>query len=315
MNWHKKLAIGVSLFLEPYEWNEIFKRYGEYIGEIYFAPAINDARFHQHSEIIKQMLNSEDMSRRTAEIANMAKVWDIKINLVINTTLDVDRSVVRTALGWCKVWNIVPDKITVVDPLAIEVFILSPIGCEIVSSFNNNLEYKDGKFNVEDIGFYDEVVIGGRNIRNKKIIEELHYADCKVELLLNNGCSHNCLYCSTRKSEFCEDIVDKNIEKNGLLYQMAEQSIYPSEIEKYYNKLGIDLYKLSTRQFSSVWDFIKTIKMYVEGIDPKTKDDFIYTCTLTGIVNHVIKHEFTDEDWDEILRIKDKIWSIQNSGE
>lgn len=308
MNWERKFAIGLSLSLEPYEYNELFKRYGKYIKEIYFAPVINDERYTLHSDIREQFKEEEKMSDRTKQICDLAKDNGIMLNIVINSSLDNDPDLVVRAREWWRKMGIVPNKITVTDNLYIPAFVYSPLACDLVSSFNNNLEFKDGEFNVEDIDFYDEVVLGGRNLRNIEMIDELRRIGCKVEILLNNGCSFNCLYCSTKKSEFCEDIVDENIKKNGLLYHMAQQSVYPSEVQEHYDWRGIDIYKISSRQFGSYEDFKRTLDLYVNGIDPTNKEEFMLTCTLDRMCYHVNKYNFTDEDWKEIQRIKSELW-------
>ena len=308
MNWEKKFAIGVSLSLEPYEYNELFKKYGKYIKEIYFAPVINDEQYTLHSEIAEQFKDTKFMSDRTKQICDLAKEHGIMLNIVINSSSSSNPSVVIRARDWWRKWGIIPHKITVTDNLAVAAFVYSPLSCETVSSFNNNLEFKDGEFSVDCIEFYDEVVLGGRNLRNREMIKELHKANCNVEILLNNGCSFNCLYCSTKKSEFCEDIVDENIKKNGLLFHMAQQSVYPSEIERYYNHLNISTYKISSRQFTSYIDFKRTLDIYINGNDPTNKDEFMLTCTLDRMCYHVNVHTFTDSDWKEIQQIKSKLW-------
>lgn len=308
MNWEKKFAIGLSLSLEPYEYNELFKRYGKYIKEIYFAPVINDERYTLHSDIREQFREEEKMSDKTKQICDLAKDNGIMLNIVINSSLDNDSDLVIRARDWWRKWAIIPDKITVTDNLAVAAFVYSPLSCETVSSFNNNLEFKDGEFSVDCIEFYDEVVLGGRNLRNREMIEELHRANCGVEILLNNGCSFNCLYCSTKKSEFCEDIVDENIKKNGLLYHMAQQSVYPSEVEHHYRHLNIDIYKISSRQFTSYIDFKRTLDLYINGVDPTNKEEFILTCTLDRMSYHVNMYAFTDNDWKGIQRIKSELW-------
>ena len=308
MNWEKKFAIGLSLSLEPYEYNELFKRYGKYIKEIYFAPVINDERYTLHSDIREQFREEEKMSDKTKQICDLAKDNGIMLNIVINSSLDNDSDLVIRARDWWRKWAIIPDKITVTDNLAVAAFVYSPLSCEIVSSFNNNLEFKDGEFSVDCIEFYDEVVLGGRNLRNREMIEELHRANCGVEILLNNGCSFNCLYCSTKKSEFCEDIVDENIKKNGLLHHMAQQSVYPSEVEHHYKHLNIDIYKISSRQFTSYIDFKRTLDLYINGVDPTNKEEFMLTCTLDRMSYHVNMYIFTDNDWKEIQRIKSELW-------
>lgn len=308
MNWEKKFAIGVSLSLEPYEYNELFKKYGKYIKEIYFAPVINDEQYTLHSEIAEQFKDEDFMSDRTRQICDLAKEHGIMLNVVINSSSSTDPNVVIRARDWWRKWGITPHKITVTDNLAVAAFVYSPLSCDIVSSFNNNLEFKDGEFSVDCIEFYEEVVLGGRNLRNREMIKELHRANCNVEILLNNGCSFNCLYCSTKKSEFCEDIVDENIKKNGLLFHMAQQSVYPSEIERHYNHLNISTYKISSRQFTSYIDFKRTLDLYINGNDPTNKDDFVLTCTLDRMSYHVNMHTFTDADWKEIQQIKSKLW-------
>lgn len=309
MNWEKKLAIGLSLSLEPYEYNELFRKYGKYIKEIYFAPVINDEVFILHSDIGEQFKEEEKMSDRTKQILDLAKEYGIETNMVLNVRLDADESIVRRALNWCKQWGVTINKMTVTDNVVVTAFVLSPLGCDLVSSFNNNLEFKDGKI-IDDIriDFYDEVVLGGRNLRNIDLIKFLKESDIRVEILINNGCSINCLYCSTMKSEFCEDIVDKNIEKNGLLYCMAVQSIYPSEIGIQYNKLGVDTYKISSRQFGSYIDFKQTLDLYINDRDPVNAEEFLLTCTLDRMRYHVTKHKFTSDDWKEIRKIKSELW-------
>lgn len=307
MNWERKFAIGISLSLEPYEYNELFKRYGKYIKEIYFAPVIYDERFTLHTEILEQYKDEEFMSDRTKQICDLAKEHGIMLNIVINSSVDGDSDIVMRAREWWRKWGIIPHKITVTDNLAVAAFMYGPLSCDLVSSFNNNLEYEDNKFNI-DINIYEDIVLGGRNIRNVELIKELHRSNFNVELIVNNGCSFNCLYCSTRKSEFCEDIVDENIKKNGLLYHMAQQSVYPSEIENHYKHLHVDTYKISSRQFGNYIDFKRVLDLYINGKDPYNKEEFMLTCTLDRMQYHVNKHKFTDEDWEEIKRIKSTLW-------
>lgn len=313
MNWNKKIAIGLSLSLEEYEYNQLFKWFGDYIKEIYFAPAINKEEFHIHDDIIEQMKHEEEMSVKTALILELAKTFNIRSNIVLNSVLDVNPVIVAEAREWCSKYGIEPNKATVIASL--EPYVRKEFGndIEIAYSYNNNIENSEFLDNMKE-GEFDTIVIGNRSRRDIELMKKIKESGRQVELVVDNGCSPNCLWCSTRMSECCETIVEGNIRRYGLEYCIAEQSIFPFEVSEYYDKFQlVDLYKFSTRQYSDIWSFKHLLELFINGKEVNNMESAILTCSLVPMINHIElatnSKKLNVESYEEIKEIKKNIWN------
>lgn len=341
MNLKKKFCIGFSLNLDSYEWYELFREYGDYIYEIYFTPPIDDKRLHIHPDVQKQLKDTKYANFKTTQMIKIAKEHGIRVNMVLNTKKSSDVEVVWLAKDWCVKNNIKPDTLTVMDHLYMDALLAFDVDTEFTYSYNNNI--KDSKFLERCDGNYEYVEIGNRSLRNIEIFNAINDDGGEIEVILNNGCSHNCSWCSSKKNN-CKDVIDRNIEKYGLLHLMALQSVYPFEMRDYYDNITIktrqsttyedkkghtvwrnevvelhmsaSLYKLNTIRYSNYWDFKKTLNLYINNINPTSIQEFYHTCVLDELLEYVDKYEFSKKDWNEIMKIKKSLWkdALENCG-
>lgn len=166
------------------------------------------------------------------------------------------------------------------------------------------------KTQLKNIEYCDTIVIGRKYLKNLNFIQKAREKyGLKIELLLNCACNFACSYSCFDGS--CESSQKKLIEKHGIDWCVAWQSLLPSELALY-PEGSIDYYKISSRPSSLPW-LESEMDLYSSG-KSLSELPFRYdrpafwglVCCTNSIYQEIIK---TVPDIDQVLEKKSWIWS------
>lgn len=173
-------------------------------------------------------------------------------------------------------------------------------------SFCNNLD----NLNPKSLKYFDTIVLGRKNIRDLSLMYDLkNNYNLKIELLLNCACHSLCNNKCYDGS--CKKLQNYLIDKNGIDWCVATQSIIPSELNLYPEGL-IDIYKLSTRP--STLDWMQTELDLYSGKKYLSELDFSYfnpkfyklICCTEAISDML---DYNIPNIDNVLKIKSQEWT------
>lgn len=305
--YDKNISLGISLNLDYSDYEEIFKKYHKNIKEVYSSTSLPIKELHSRYNIVEETMIPEN-NEKLIKIIKLAKLYDIKFELAINSRLDLNTDIVEQVYNWCKENNIKIDKIVTLSTL-IDACYKYFGDVEYCYSYNNNI--KDDSF-LENLNpLFTEIVLGNRNLRNIKLMKKIKDKGLQIKLLLDNGCSHNCLWCSSLMSNYCNQIFSSNIKRFSKEFLVAIQTVFPYEVPMYYERLGIiDSYKLSTRSTDKYY-FLGTIEHYLKVKDIISKEQIPFTGKLKALTRFT---DSNDIDLYKVHIIKDKIWSDALNG-
>lgn len=305
----KKFSIGVSLGLAVDDYRYIFNTYGDRIDELYFSLPLG-REFQSRHLIHTQFLKEENIKKLLA-ILKLAKERNVSLELVVNGKLSLKEEDIELCYNWCKKHNVQIDSITTFNHLVEKAKSLFG-NIKFKCSYNQNLRtYED----LEKLNpLFDEIILGNNFIRDVKAFKILKSKGFKVRILLNNGCHHNCAWCSYNAPNTCEKTFENNIKNNSFEYLFAIQSVFPNELTDFYEKLDcVDSYKLSTRT-KSRFRFINILKVYLDNEFKCFLKDLISSCSLSSLHKYLLEN-FETVDFEEVLRIKSEIIKKEMSTE
>ena len=294
----KKFSLGISLKLSLRDYEDVFRRYKDMIDEIYFSPPF-ERKFQSRPSISDHFRNKDNVTKLLA-ILKMAMNNNINLELVINSKLFLNDDDVERCHMWCKENNIVIKSLCTFNHLikkAKELF----GDIKYICSYNQNSRtYKD----LENINpLFDEVVLGNNFIRDVKAFEILKLRGFKVRVLLNNGCSHNCNWCSNGHANLCQLTFERNLKHKSFEFLFAIQSVFPFELVEFYEKLNcVDSYKLSSRTQNKD-KFFDILKVYLDGYFEKNENCMLAVCLLTYMQRYILKN-INNINFDDVFRIK-----------
>lgn len=299
----KKFSIGLSLInCNKKEWIKIINKYCDSISYIYYSPNSKGFFSRGFDEKISKIDEKEQY-----EILNYARLKGIKTELAINTRKDFEEKYLKNFLIKEKEKHN-PDYVVTYNHY---IDLISDIFTE--SEFT--LSYNEGIFKIEDLNKinkkFNTIILGNRWIRNKDIFKETKKLGFKTELLVNNGCSHNCTYCFS-KGNNCEFFFNMNLSNFHINVITAINTIFPFEIYEQYEKWNlIDNYKLSTRpQNYHQINFLLNSFVENKNIDVIMKDHDKFYSLLN--LSYYIKF-IPFMNLNEIYKIKNKEWKIINN--
>lgn len=158
----------------------------------------------------------------------------------------------------------------------------------------------------------DTIVLGMQHIRSVGFMERLKRDyGVKIELLLNNGghilCDKDC----SKKKGHCDMLQQKLVDRYGLDWCIAQQTLIPSELDLFPRGL-VDYYKINSRP--STLDYIqfqldfysKKLPLYRYPYD-FTKGETWETFCGNHPMEKRLKGHIVDVDY--VLDVKSKIWS------
>lgn len=300
---HKnKFSIGLSLYGNKEYYKKIFEKYSNKIDYLYFSPNLG-LKFQ--SRISIQNFFDNGYEKEMLKILKLAKEYGIKLELAINSNQKITKEDVNLCYLWCKNNNIEIDSIVTFNKLIEYTRFLFGDKIHYICSYNQNLRTYEDLYKISNL--FDEVVIGNSFIRDVTAFFILKERGFKIRILLNNGCSHNCLWCSTGGSKHCDSIFESNLKKHSIEELIAKQSVFPYEIDYFYKKIElIDNYKISTRNVPTNFLNIILHNYLDNNFDINVLDDLMSTIILANISKYIKEH-FCEINKNEILKIKKEL--------
>lgn len=240
----KKFSFGISLGISIDEYKKIIYKYGKYIKSVYFSLPYGD-EFHTRKAVIKEY-NKKNARQRLIRILELFKDNGIELEVVINQ-YNLDNEKILNALKeFSKVIKF--NTICCLDEYVSAV--KEHYTNKIIYSFNNkNLQEKD-IYGISQS--YNMVVVSREFMRNLEMLKKIKDCGMKTKLLLNNGCSFNCLSCRLG-NEKCKEVFYNELLKNTAQELYAKQSFFPWELKKLFEEQKkininvIDELKISNR--------------------------------------------------------------------
>lgn len=296
----KKFSVGVSLAMSAAEFKSILDEFEYYIYDIYFSPPAGD-KFHTRKSVADDF-KSADANIRLFEVLDHAVKLGIRIELALNSPMLDENSVLRCAPVIRE--RIHVDSIVTLNRFADITEELFP-EAKKVYSYNNELRTK-GDIDRADRSF-EEIVMGNSTLRRTDLFTYAKARGFKVKLMVNNGCSFNCLWCS--HSEFCHRVFRHNLERYSAEQLYAMQSIFPGELHEHLlRETSIDHFKISSRSASTNYDILHNcLESYIDNNDraliEKSPKYYYLWCRLGHFGTY-----YSLFDFDSIIAFKRRLW-------
>ena len=297
----KKFSIGTSLQISLDEYKYIINNYGKYIHDIYFSPPLGD-KYHSRTTVMKELacIKAHDY---LFEVLNLFKANGILIELALNTYNLADEDIINAIQYITSIIEI--DSIVTLNEYGHIVKKIIP-NKQIIYSYNNGVRTQSDIDNIDNI--FNEIVLGNSAIRNFNLVSYAKTKKFITKLLINNGCSFNCLWC--RNDNLCKSIFEKNLKYFTVEQLYAMQSIFPWELHKYYlNNNNIDRLKISNRPCS--FDYLtKCLYSYINNYDQDLIKNNVGYYHLWGRLGQ-IPHFYRSFDFKRINEFKKMLWENQ----
>lgn len=246
-----KFSIGLSLETTPEEFLEIVLKYSAQVREIYFSPLILDIDYHTRSVTQNWLLKRQNILDQYYDVLKYIQSKGISLCYALNKT-SVDKKKTFEALAHILGKDIYPDSIVCMGELGEDIKKFLP-EIKLIYSFSNGIRTIADINNINP-DIFSTIVFGGSTIRDFELIGYAKAKGFQTKLLLNNGCSFNCMFCKGSKTHPCSNIVEQNISRYDVDFIYALQSIMPWEFHEYYlSNENIDYFKISNRECSALF--------------------------------------------------------------
>lgn len=305
--YYKKISFGISLEISLHEYEKIIGDYLPYLSSVYFSLPFGN-EFHTRKRVIEEY-NKEDANEKLFKVLNLFRKNGIKIEAVINqyhiTTEKLEEALDKLD-DFIKV-----DSICCLDEYY-EV-IRKHYGNEmyIICSFNNepihkaNLEKK-----LKQLKNYNMIVLSREFMRDMNLLKRVKNSGFDLKLLVNNGCSFNCLSCREGNNK-CKEIFNNNLKKYSPEELYAIQSLFPWELSRLLNQMEDDTViteiKLSNRPCTYVY-LNNCLRSYIyEENESNYINDSINNYHLWGRQANLIPY-YEKFNLNRINEIKKELW-------
>lgn len=303
---YKSLSLGISFFYISIEdWKEILHKYSEYIHDIYFSPYDLEDYQSRRNVYNFQHLNEIERGKQLSAVLDFARSQGIRLKLVLNSNYfrNVPIDICKTYALYREKFNV--DFVTTFVEGAKDIRTSFP-DVEIVCSYNQGIKSLSELDSLLGLNVFDYYVLGQRFIRNFDAFRLIHSHGKKVELLVNNGCMHNCVsYCSI--PNYCMNNFYKCLQNKGHHALYAESSLFPEELALFYFDSGlIDLYKISCRpiQKQELLDLLASyLTIETKSFIEKDVSNYHLYARLTHFSPFYSRFSFED-----LLKFKKNIW-------
>ena len=259
-NLKNKISIGLSLTISIEEYKIILDRYREYINSIYFSLPLGDI-YHSRSDISRRF-KDENIVNHFYEIINFFKENNIYLDCVFNKN-SLNEKALIDGLKYLKSYTDV-DQITCFNEHVDIVNDFFP-NVEKIYSYNNNLNPSL----IDSISeLFDTVVVGKYFMRDYNLLKQVYDKGFELKLLVNNGCSFNCLGCGSG-IEKCEETFNRNRKYSDINTMYAKQSFYPFELNELLDVIDFPIKYIKISNRTSGFEYLyKCLESYIYNIDP-----------------------------------------------
>ncbi|MEN8188623.1 MAG: hypothetical protein ABFS19_02160 [Thermodesulfobacteriota bacterium] len=293
MNFARKFSIGFPPDLKFEDWKSFVDSFHPYIHDVYSSP-IGDNLYHSRMPLWQYLEHTEANLKHFVRCISYACSKGASFNLAINTVrlLENNVDILNSIELMSKYLEI--DQITTLTPYA-DIISKQYPDVPLLSSYNN-IGYDDR---------FTQVVLGGKNLRDRSLFTKISNEGFEVKLLLNNGCHFNCPgICMGKKQSTCQSVAEQNVASNSINYLYALQSVMPFELHDYLINFDIDLFKINSRLLYN--DQLEDVmKSYIENDNQVMfPSRFLRWGSLAMFHQHIEEIEI-----NEVMKYKEKIWA------
>lgn len=304
----KKFNIGLMLDASLSEYEKFLQTYAMHIHSVYFSIPLG-ARFHTREYVAKQFEKVENI-QKFWQILEVLQMYKIELELVLNT-FHLSEQDISNAIQLLADKDIQLNYITILDKYYDTVDRLVP-NVPKVFSYNNFL---NDITEVKKEHKYSYYVIGGKNIRNTKVLEAIRKErNGKTILLLNNGCNHSCGWCG-ESSKHCEQAFQQEHQKHSVEEMYARQSIMPYELNENFIRMEeADLFKINCRNAGFEY-LISCLRSYLKNENLElTKTHGSKALSYWSRLSWFYKY-FDSIDLDKMMEYKKKLYKGNSDNE
>ena len=293
---YNKFSIGLSLTISIDEYKKIIEDYRSYLNSIYFSLPLGDI-YHSRSAIEEKFKDTESINL-FYNIIKLFKDNNILLDCVFNKNGISDDDVI-TGLKFLKEYI----EVGQITCLSEHIEIINDFfpNVEKIYSYNNDLN-KNKIDNISDL--FDTVVVGKSFLRNYDLLKKIYNNDFDIKLLVNNGCSYNCLGCRNG-SKVCEEIFNKNKKYHDINYMYAEQSFYPFELLELLDVVDFPIKYIKISNRTSGFEYLyKCLESYIYNVSPNEyiKDGSKYYRLWCRLAH--FNRKMDELNYDEIIKQK-----------
>ena len=255
-----KISIGLSLEMSLEEYEKIFEKYHGYIKSIYFSPPLGDI-YHSRN-LISEQFENPDIVKKFNKILELARKYNIKLDCVLNTPNLPEQKVIES-FPTLKSYDL--DQITCLNEHA-EIISKEFPEQELIYSYNNDFKMKK----LENVSkSFSTIVVGKYFLRIPHYLEAIHDNGFEVKLLVNNGCSYNCMGCG-KGTRNCSRTFEHNLKNMSAEELYAMQSFYPYELNELLSKLSYEPESIKISNRTDGYEYLNMcLDSYINEIPPE----------------------------------------------
>lgn len=308
MNFEKKFTLGLNSAVDVLEYDSFLEKYSKYIHSIYFSIPLNEK--YSTRKFYSDHLKTEKEISNFNAVIKCIKEHGIKLEVCLNVN-NLSEKELLCAFDYLED-SFAFDEIVCMDKY--KASILEHFWEKtIIRSFNNI----DPLYNNINLNGYSEIVLGKKYLFSKEGRDNLYNKGVKPRLLINNGCSLECVGCYGGNYCYRRFVDDSNY---SVEYAYAMQSLWPSELWRLMNNdyrvANEYLLKLSTRQKNLNLQSI-LLDSYIEGNDSiieyhtrRNSKLYFLWCGLSWFTEYYNKFIF--DNIKEIKKSKNWNWYDEN---
>lgn len=297
-----KLGIGLQLIkISKDEFIKILDEYHEHISYIYYS-SLMDYKFYARKILTNKemdIFNSVNPQDQYDILEYARSKYNIKTELAVNSyTCKDDNDFVE--MFKVEIQRHKPDKCVTYNRLVDKLY-------EIDRGISYELTFNEGLISESSVDSisnkFSSIVIGGRFIRDERMMRKIVSSDRIPTILINNSCAHNCGYCGRCD---CLKVFNYNLGVcgNDINIPFAIQTLLPWEIYDNPKIYKSDYYyKLSTR-LCDYGELKYLLDSYINNKnDVVGYSQFHALCPL----RHFEKY-YNDINLTNVKSLKDEIW-------
>ncbi len=255
----KKFNLGLNLDASLVELEEFLNRYCEFITSIYFSLPLG-IRYYSRTSLEKEYAENRE---HFLDALNIIKNKGIKLEVAFNTELHDEE--LERGIEFILKYDINPQEIVCMNS-SVQTLKTAFPKAKMISSYCN------GYTDVAEM--FDAVVLGQHFLRSKERRYDWISKGYEVILLLNNGCSFECMHkkCNT---QICSALYTKSLEHYSKDEIYAMQSFFPVELKSLIEGdqySGDYIFKISNRPLGLEYTQ-KALYAYLNFIE-YTEEDF-----------------------------------------
>lgn len=280
----KKFNLGLNLDADISELDKFFSQNRDLISSVYFSLPLG-AAYYSRTKLREEYAENQD---QLLNALNIIRANGIKLEVTFNTELNAAE--LEQGIEYILKNNIDPEEIVCMNS-SVQVLKKAFPKAKLISSFCNGYD------NVED-GFH-AIVLGQQYLRDESKRREWVDKGYEVILLLNNGCSFECMHkkCNSR---VCSALYENSRKQYDEEEIYAIQSFFPTELKVLLERDRASdnyIFKISNRPLGleytkKVLDAYSTLAQYTETDFDNNPKKYALFGALTELCRRIDKYHY-----------------------